>query len=117
MAGDRIASTRRKASWGERAFVLGGLAAAAFVTALSVAFDGPEGLLGPVWVAAAAWTVAAQAAYVLWLGFRHNDWSCLRGGGPERDELAEDMLDWSTRTGRYAYLRVREEQERLMRDD
>ena len=47
-------------------------------------------------------------------GIRARDWSAFRryrlsGNG--------DLVSWSTKTGAYAYLRVAEEHERLMRGD
>ena len=47
-------------------------------------------------------------------GIRARDWSAFRryrlsGNG--------DLIDWSTKSGAYAYMRVAEEHQRLMRGD
>ena len=103
----------RKTTWRERAFVLGGPGLALAATAAILAVGAGMDLIGPLWMAATAWTAVAQIAHVLWLGLRHGDWFAFRDRQLPADE---DALDWSTRTGRYAYMRVAEEHERLMRD-
>ena len=102
----------RKTAWRERAFVLGGLGLALAGTAAILALGAGRDLIGPLWMAATAWTAAAQIAHVLWLGLRHGDWSAFEDRQLPADE---DSLDWSTRTGAYAYMRVADEHERLMR--
>lgn len=77
--------------------------------ALGVGMD----LVGPLWMAAVVWTAVAQAVHALWLGLCRGDWSAFGACGAPVDG---DILDWSTRTGAYAYLRVREEHEWLLRD-
>ena len=69
--------------------------------------------IGPVWLGALAWTFLASLAHVLWRGFRLGDWSAFREYKPP--ELNRDAIDWSSRTGAYAYMRIAEENERLMR--
>ncbi len=59
--------------------------------------------IGLCWMVAIAWTVIANIACALWRGFRHGDWSAFHGY--ELPEDRGDCLDWSTRTGRYSYLR------------
>ena len=89
--------------WPVRAFVLGGLAFALAVTVFSVAAGIGARLLGGVWFWATVWTFLAALACALWQGFRHGDWAAF-----DRYELPEDggdRFDWSTRTGRYAWLR------------
>ena len=105
---------RRKFSPAEHAFVLGGLGLAAAATAVALVLGQGLGFLGPLCMAAIAWTVLAQIAHALWRGFRHRDWSCFGAYVPPVDR---DSFDWSTRTGTYAYLRIAEEHERLMGDD
>ena len=102
----------RKATWRERAFVLGGPGLALAATAAILTLGARMDLIGPLWMAAIAWTAVAQIANVLWLALRHGDRSAFGGRQLPPDE---DSLDWSTRTGRYAYMRVAEEHERLMR--
>ena len=102
-------------TWRERLFVLGGLMAAALYTAVSLASGAGAEAIGPLWLAAVAWTVVASVAHVLSLGLRHGDWSPFRRYRLP-DSSGEDF-DWATRTGRYAHHRIREQHELLMRDD
>ena len=81
-----------------RAFVLGGLA-----FALAVTTGTGVRLLGGVWFWAAVWTVLAALACALRQGLRHGDWSAFRGY--ELPEDNGDRFDWSTKSGRYAWLR------------
>ena len=107
--------SRPRSTWRERAFVLGGLALAALCTAASLVLGSGVEHIGPLWLAAVAWTVLASVAHVLWLGLRHGDWSPFRRYRLP-DSSGEDF-DWATRTGRYAHHRIREQHELLMRDD
>ena len=61
------------------------------------------GLLGGIWFWAALWSFLAALAGVLLRGFRQGDWSAFRRY--ELDDGGSERFDWSTRTGRYAYLR------------
>ena len=90
-------------SWRVRAFVLGGLALALVVTVFSLATGTGVRFLGGVWFWATVWTVLAAFACSLWRGFRHRDWSAF--GRYDLPEDGGDRFDWSTRTGRYAWLR------------
>ena len=90
-----------------------GIGIAVAVTAASVALGAGLEPVGPVWAAAVVWSVVASAANVLWRGFCHGDWSAFREYEPP--ELNRDAIDWSTRTGAYAYMRIAEENERLLR--
>ncbi len=113
MTGTSTPRPRRRSTWRERLFVLGGFAVAALYTAASLAAGSGAEAIGPLWMAAIAWTVVAALAAALWQGFRHRDWSAFRNY-----ELADgsgEDFDWGTRTGSYAYLRIQEEHERLMR--
>ena len=103
-----------RSTWGERAIVLGGFAVAALSTAASLVSGAGAEAIGPLWLAATAWAVVFSLALALRRGIRRRDWSAFRryrlsGNG--------DVMDWSTRTGAYAYMRVAEEHERLMRGD
>ena len=102
--------TARKTTWRERVFVLGGLGAAFGATAILLVLGTATHLIGPLWFAAIVWTVVAAIANVLWLGFRHGDWSAFRRYEPHDD--GGDLLDWSTRTGRYAYMRDQHDRHR-----
>ena len=97
----------RRTTWRMRAFVLGPLGAALLAT---VAPGAGADLLGPLWVAAIAWTVLASLAGALRQGFRHRDWSAFR-----RYELPDgrgERIDWVSKTGAYAYLRDWEDRHR-----
>ena len=107
--------SRPRTTGAERLFVLGGLALAALYTAASLVLGSGVEHIGPLWLAAVAWTVLASVAHVLWLGLRHGDWSPFRRYRLP-DSSGEDF-DWATRTGRYAHHRIREQHELLMRDD
>ena len=102
-------------TWRERAIVLGGFALAALYTAVAAAAGADLETAGAAWLAAVLWTVPASLACVLWRGIRRRDWSAFR-----RYELRDgrdERIDWASRTGRYAYLRIAEEHERLLRGD
>ena len=107
--------SRLPTTWRERLFVLGGLALAALCSAAALFFDAGTDLLGPLWIGAIAWTVLASLAGALRRGFRHRDWSAFRSY--ELPDGRDERIDWATRTGRYAHLRIQEEHERLMRSD
>ena len=104
-----------RSSWRERLFVLGGLALAALYTAASLAAGSGAEAIGPLWMAAIAWTALAALSAALWQGFRRRDWSAFRACAvPDgRDE----RMDWATGTGSYAFVEIAEEHERLMRSD
>ena len=102
----------RRHTWRERLFVLGGLVLAALWSAASLASGAGGELIGAVWMAAIAWAVLASLAGALRRGFRHRDWTAFRRHRfPDNGEL----VDWTTRTGRYAWLRQWED--RILRDD
>ena len=107
-------SGRRRGAWRTRAFVLGPLAIAALATAAAFATGTATDHLGPLWLAALAWTVLASLAGALGRGFRHGDWSAF--GRYELPDGRDDRIDWISRTGAYAYLR-NEEDEQLIHDD
>ena len=107
--------TGRRGAWRARALVLGPLAIAALATVAALGFDTDTALLGPLWLAALAWTVLASLAGALGQGLRHGDWSAFR-----RHELPDgrdDRIDWISKTGAYAYLRIQDDHDRLLRDD
>ena len=108
-------STRQalpRSTWRERAIVLGGFAVAALWTAATLMLDTGIETAGAAWLAAVAWAVLSSLALALRRGFRHRDWTAFRRHRfPDNGEL----VDWTTRTGRYAYLRQWED--RILRDD
>ena len=69
----------RRTTWRARAFVLGGLALANVYTAAALALDAGAEHIGPLWMAAIAWTVAASLAGALWREVRHRDWFAFSG--------------------------------------
>ena len=102
-----------RTTWRARAFVLGGLALAAVYTAATLALDAGAERIGPFWMAAIVWTIAASLAGALWRGFRHRNWSAFSGYKlPENDGEADE---WALRTGPYSWLREMEDQ--LLHDD
>ena len=104
----------RRITGAERAIVLGGFAVAALWTAVSAATGAGMETVGAAWLAALAWAVVSSFALALRRGIRHRDWSAFRGNAlPDNT----DLVDWSTKTGAYAYMRRAEEHQRLMRSD
>ena len=98
----------------DRAFVLGGLAAAALCTALAAAMGGGLEAVAFIWMAAGAWAFVSSLALALRRGLRDRDWSPFR-----RARLPDDteLIDWSTQSGRYLDMALAEDNERLMRGD
>ena len=101
-------------TWRECAFVFAGAGVAASATGVSVALGWSLESVGPVWLGALVWTFVATIAHVLWRGFRRGDWSGVRNYVPP-DHRARDRFDWETRSGAYAYMRILEDTDRLMR--
>ncbi len=99
----------------ERAFVLGGFAVAAFCTALAAPLDAGIETVAAAWLAAAAWAFVSSLALAIRRGLRHRDWSAFRRC--ELPDSGQDHLNWSLKSGPYAYMRIAEENERLMRGD
>ena len=108
MTGTNATPPDRRTTGAERAFVLGGLGLAALYTVASLVLGAGTQAIGPLWMAAIAWSVLASIAHVLWLGLVHGDWSPLRNYELPEDD--GDLDEWSSRTGRYDYLREWEEQ-------
>ena len=64
-----------------------------------------------LWIIAVIWTILTGFVYALQQGIRHGDWSAFMCGDiPGNDQ----DLDWSTKTGRYAYMRIWANHEALM---
>ena len=108
----KTSTARRKHSWRERLFVLGGFPVAALYTATSLASGAGTEAIGPLWMAAILWTVPSSLALALRSGIRDGDWSAFRDY--ELPDGSDERFDWDTRSGRYAYRRIAEEHERLM---
>ena len=100
-------------TWRARAFVLGGPALTAVYTAAALALGADAGHIGPLWMAAIAWTVAASLTGALWRGFRHRDWAAFHSYELPKDD--GDMDEFISRTGRYSSLGEMEDQ--LLRDN
>ena len=103
----------RRRAWRARAFVLGPLAVATLATAAAFAAGTGTDHLGPLWLAALAWTVLASLAGALGRGLRHGDWSAF--GRYELPDGRGERFDWETRSGTYAWMR--EEEDRRLHDD
>ena len=86
---------------------------AALYTAASLALGAGAEAVGPLWMAAIAWTVLASLAGALDRGLRHRDWSAFADHGLPGDD--GELDEWSSRDGRYQYLGDMED--RLLRDD
>ena len=105
--------TDPRGAWRARALVLGPLAVAALATAAALGFSTDTALLGPLWIAAIAWTVLASLAGALGQGLRHGDWSAFRHHQfPEDDGETDEFV---SRTGRYDWLG--EDEDRLHDDN
>ncbi len=107
------AGPARRITWRARVFVLGALALAAVYTVAARALDAGTEHIGPLWMAAIAWTVTASVAGALWRGFRHGDWSAFHAYELPPDD--DDLHEWTLRTGRYSSLREMEDE--LLHDD
>ena len=107
--------SRPRPTGAERLFVLGGIALASLYTAASLASGSGTEAIGPLWMAAIAWTVPSSLAAALWRGVRRRDWSAFRSY--ELPDGRDERIDWATQTGQYAWMPIAEEHERLMRGD
>ncbi len=110
----------RSSTWRERAFVLAGIALAAPVSAVLLVLDIDREIVGFAWSVAIAWTALASLAAALRRGIVDGDWSAFddrwRRHSWLRDSRSE-RFDWDTRTGAFAYMRIREDRQRLLEDD
>ncbi len=114
-AGNAGLPARPQSTWAERAIVLGGIALALLWTAAAPALGLDLETVAAAWLAALVWAAISSLTLALRRGFVHGDWSAFR-----RHTLSDgrdDRIDWSARTGRYAYLRIAEEHRRLMSGD
>ena len=100
-------------TWRSRAFVLGGLALAAVHTAATLALDTGVEHIGPLWMAAVAWTFISSLAGALWRGFRYRDWSAFSHYELPRDD--GESHEFTFKTGRHSSLHAMEDE--LLHDD
>ena len=111
---------QRRSTWRERAFVLAGIALAAPATVVLLVLDADRAAVGFVWSVAIAWTALASLAAALRCGLVDRDWSAFDGRAHRHACLPDtraERFDWDTRTGAFAYMRIRETRERLLEDD
>ena len=83
-----------------------------------LAVAGAHDWMGALWLAAVLCTIAATFVHALWRGLRHRDWSLFACAALPRFESLPtgDDYSYATRTGRYAHLRIRADNEMLMRE-
>lgn len=99
----------------ERVLVLAGLAVALLATPVLAPLSVPAAVNGAVWLLAILYTVFASLGHAMWLGLAHGDWS--RFGTPceARERARQETMSWSSRTGPYAFMRIRDRNEALTR--
>ena len=101
----------RNAQWMFVAFAL----AIAVTCVLAVA--GAHDWMGALWLVAVLCTIAATFVHALWRGLRHRDWSAFACQALRSELLPTgDDDSYATRTGRYAHLRIRADNEMLVRE-
>ena len=93
--------------------VLSGLAVALPATPVLLTLGMNWQTIQLLWIIAVIWTIVASFVHALRQGIRHGDWSAFRCGEIPRND--ED-LDYTTKTGLYAHLRIRAHHEALMRE-
>ena len=104
------------ATTNERVSVLAGPGLALAATPALLLLSAPAPVTGAVWMLAILWTVLASLARALWLGAARGDWSGFGTACDEDDRARSDRFDADTRTGAYAYRRVRDNRETLTRN-
>ena len=101
-------------------WVLGAPALALPMTFVFVLAGAPGDWIGGIWLVAVLWTIAASLVQALRAGFRYGDWSAFAcEASPGCQALAghdDDDHDFAMRSGSYAYRRIRDEHEALMRE-
>ena len=113
MTGTFTDPARGRTTWRERAFVLGGLVLALAATIASFASATGADTLGPLWMAAIAWTVLASLAGALRRGFVEGNWSAFRRW--HLPDNRQERFDFDTRAGVYAWMR--DDEDRHLDDD
>ena len=108
-------STAVRSTW----WILAAPALALASTLVFVVAGTPGGWIGAIWLVAVLWTIAATLVQALWAGLRHGDWSAFSCADLPCAALPHDDEDhdFAMRTGLFAYLRIRDRHEALMRED
>ena len=107
-----VRSTAARSTAARRA-VVGPVAVAVPLTvALALAGAGAD-WIGALWLTAVLWAIGASFVQALWRGLRYGDWSAFAYREWPRND---DDFGYTTRSGRYAYLRNHAEDDALMRD-
>ena len=70
--------------------------------------------MAAAWLAAGAWAFLSSLALALRRGVRERDWSAFRRAGLSD---STELIDWSTKSGRWLELGIAEDNDRLMRGD
>ena len=96
----------------ERSSVLLGLAVALPATPVLLILGTSWQAIQFLWIVAVIWTVVASFVQALRPSIRHGDWSAFRCWEIPRNDAD---LDFATKTGRYAFLRIRASHEALTR--
>ena len=112
---DSARSPAARSAW----WVLGAPALALPLTFVFVVAGAPGDWIGAIWLVAVLWTVAASLVQALWAGVRYGDWSAFACTNSPCAALPHDDEDHdlAMRTGVFAYLRIRDRHEALMRED
>ena len=113
---DSARSPAARSAW----WVLGAPALALPLTFVFVVAGAPGDWTRALWLVAVLWTIGASLVQALWAGLRHGDWSAfVCEASPGCQALAghdDDDHDFATRSGSYAYRRIRDRHEALMRE-
>ena len=99
----------------ERLLVLGGLAIALLATPVLALLSVPAAVNGAVWLLAILYTLFASLGHAMWLGLAHGDWSRFGTSCEARERARRETLDWSSKMGMYAFMRIRDRNEALTR--
>ena len=100
-------------------WVIGAPALALAATPVLLVLGTAGDWIGAVWFVAVLWTIAATLVQSLRAGLRHGDWSAFHCAELPCAALPsdDDDHDFATRSGTYAYRRIRGRHEALMRED
>ena len=105
---------RRQCNQPQAFFVLAAPAVALALTPLLWWLRVSGEVVGFVWLLTIACTVIASHIQAVMQGIRHGDWTTYDDG---RDAGRDEDFDYFTRTGEFAWLRIRADNEALVRED